>query len=283
MRGESNQIEAPSTEPSKNAERRFDLITRHTHSPKQRVQSYPQDPKPNRHPDNIPHSSPTLQHRLTRLRGIVLHRDAPPGTVLQGQAHGHRHTRPMAVPTRPGTDIAPPPHRVLVGQAYPNTSEPHLASDPLSPEWPASRGRDRQSAPTRGSKARAANRGLARQRSGHPLPRLPQPGLGLRSCHLAAWVWPNDWRISCRPSSPQTILPTPLSLHRSSMSGFGRGRRIYLCRGTAQRPYGLHMWGKELPVLTTGQGLPAAANLEQSILFAQQLILRRLDAQRSQR
>jgi len=36
-------------------------------------------------------------------------------------------------------------------------------------------------------------------------------------------------------------------------------------------------------VLTTGQGLPAAANLEQSILFAQQLILRRLDAQRSQR
>jgi hypothetical protein len=67
------------------------------------------------------------------------------------------------------------------------------------------------------------------------------------------------------------------------MSGFGRGRRIYLYRGTGQRPYGLHTWGKELPVLTTGPGLPAAANLEQSILFAQQLILRRLDAQRSQR
>ena len=42
-------------------------------------------------------------------------------------------------------------------------------------------------------------------------------------------------------------------------------------------------WGKELPVLTTGQELPAAANLEQAILFAQLQILRRLDAQRSQR
>jgi hypothetical protein len=36
-------------------------------------------------------------------------------------------------------------------------------------------------------------------------------------------------------------------------------------------------------VLTKGQGLPAAANLEQSILFAQLQILRRLDAQRTQR
>jgi hypothetical protein len=36
-------------------------------------------------------------------------------------------------------------------------------------------------------------------------------------------------------------------------------------------------------VLTTDQGLPAAVNLEQSILFAQLQILRRLDALRSQR
>ena len=70
---------------------------------------------------------------------------------------------------------------------------------------------------------------------------------------------------------------------RCSMSGFGRGRRICLGRETGQRPYGLHHVGKELPVLTTDQGLPAAANLEQSILFAQLQILRRLDAQRSQR
>jgi hypothetical protein len=48
-------------------------------------------------------------------------------------------------------------------------------------------------------------------------------------------------------------------------------------------PGGFTTCGKEFPVLTTVQGMPAAANLEQAILFAQLQILRRLDAQRSPR
>ena len=67
------------------------------------------------------------------------------------------------------------------------------------------------------------------------------------------------------------------------MSGFGGKRRICLYRGTVNGLMAFTTWGKELSVLTTDQGLPAAASLEQSILFAQLQILRRLDAQRSQR
>jgi hypothetical protein len=36
-------------------------------------------------------------------------------------------------------------------------------------------------------------------------------------------------------------------------------------------------------MLTTAQGLPAAANLQQAILFAQLLVLRQLEAQARQR
>jgi hypothetical protein len=50
-----------------------------------------------------------------------------------------------------------------------------------------------------------------------------------------------------------------------------------------QRPDGLSTRGKESPMLTTFQGLPAAANVQQAILFAQLQLLRQLEAQGRQR
>lgn len=50
-----------------------------------------------------------------------------------------------------------------------------------------------------------------------------------------------------------------------------------------QRPDGLSTRGKESPMLTTFQGLPAAANVQQAILFAQMQLLRQLEAQGRQR
>jgi hypothetical protein len=41
--------------------------------------------------------------------------------------------------------------------------------------------------------------------------------------------------------------------------------------------------GKESRMFTTAQGLPAAANLQQAILYAQRQLLRQLEAQRRPR
>lgn len=62
------------------------------------------------------------------------------------------------------------------------------------------------------------------------------------------------------------------------MSGLGGNRRI-LPVGGLNGTMAVTTRGKESAMRTTVQGLPAAANLAQAILFAQLEILRRLEAQ----
>jgi hypothetical protein len=57
----------------------------------------------------------------------------------------------------------------------------------------------------------------------------------------------------------------------------------YLCKRTIHGPTPFSRRGKESRMLTTAQGLPAAANVQQAIIFAQLQLLRQLEAQRRQR
>jgi hypothetical protein len=68
------------------------------------------------------------------------------------------------------------------------------------------------------------------------------------------------------------------------MSGHAGKRRIFYVEEqlNSRRPP-VTTCGKEFRVLTTVQGLPAAPNLQQAILFAQLEILRRLGAPAGQR
>lgn len=53
----------------------------------------------------------------------------------------------------------------------------------------------------------------------------------------------------------------------------------FCVEGPGNAPTVLATPGKESPMPTTAQGLPAAANLQQAILFAQLQLLRQLEAQ----